>query len=210
MPRTDTPAVTAPLFYSLPARVLHWTVALLVLITAPLGFIMHDRSDTKIADESLKAAFEATTDMMYSWHKLIGLVILALMVFRLSYRFMNGAPRPEPTLTPLEKGLSHAVHWTMYLLLIVIPVVGYIGISYGDYLTVFGMKLPGLVSVHEGDGHDKIADWYFDIHGWAATILLGLAGLHILAALYHRFVKGDRVLARMVPGRDEGAGSDVA
>lgn len=212
MPRADTasgtPAVTERLVYSGTARMLHWSVAALVLITAPIGFIMVDREDTKVADD-VKAAFEATTGMMFSWHKLIGIVILVLMLVRLAYRLTNGAPRSDPTLTSLEKGLSHATHWAMYLLLIAIPIGGYMGISYGGYLDLFGLHLPGLVANHEGDGHDKIAEQIFKIHGWGATILLGLAGLHILAALYHRFVKGDAVLSRMMPGAGS-SGGDTA
>ena len=211
MPRPDAPssapAVTERLIYSPVARLLHWSVAALVLITAPVGFIMVDRSDTKIPDGPAKEAFEATTELMYSWHKVIGLVILALMLARLLYRLTQGAPRSEPSLSAVENGLSHALHWTLYALLIAIPISGYIGISYGDYLSVFGAKLPGLVALHDGDNHDKVAEQIFKMHGWAATVLLTLAALHILAALYHRFVKRDAVLARMMPGT---AGSDTA
>jgi cytochrome b561 len=189
MPRTDArPAATAaPLVYSPVARALHWTVALLVIITAPIGYIMADRGARDIWD--------ATTNQMYSTHKLIGLVILSLMIARWTYRLTHGAPASEPTLTSWQKGLSHAVHWSMYLLLLAVPIGGYLGIAYYPALDVFGVKIPGLVTPNE-----DLAKQIFKLHGAAATILLGLVGLHLGGAMYHAFVKGDGVLARMWPG----------
>jgi cytochrome b561 len=191
MPRSDALPHSSikhkQLVYSPVARALHWTIAALVLITAPIGFIMTDRGERNIWD--------ATTNNMYSTHKLIGLFILALMVGRWVYRLSHGAPPSEPTLTPAQKGLSHAVHWSLYVLLIAVPIGGFLGISYFPALDIFGVKLPALVSPNE-----DLAKQIFKIHGFAATVLLGLVVLHIAAALYHGFVKSDGVLARMWPG----------
>jgi len=201
MPLSENAAAGETLTYSAPARFLHWSVAALVIAALPLGFIIADRYETNVPDGPGKAQFEATTELLSSSHKLIGLIILALMVLRLGYRLINGAPRPEPTLAGWEKGLSHAVHWALYLLLIVVPIGGYLGISYGDYLTIFGVKIPGLIALHDGDNHDKISEMIFKYHGIGATVIMWLAGFHIVAALYHRLVKKDAVVARMAPGR---------
>ena len=189
MPRTETQtsAVAKPLVYSPVARTFHWTVALLVLITAPIGFIMADRAARDI--------FDATTDTMYSTHKLIGLTILTLMIARLTYRLTQGAPPSEPTLAPWQKGLSHAVHWTMYGLLLAVPIGGYLGISYGDYLDIFGVKIPGFVAKNE-----DTAKAIFKMHALGATVLLSLVALHLAAVFHHFFILGDGVLARMWPG----------
>lgn len=180
-PRSDA------LIYSPIARGLHWSVAILVLVTAPIGFIMADRGARDIWD--------ATTNNLYSTHKLIGLTILALMIARLVYRVSHGAPAPEPTLTPLEKGLSTVVHWTIYLMLFAVPIGGYLGISYYPALDIFGVKIPGLVTPNE-----DMAKAVFKLHGLGAFVLLGLVALHIAAALMHGFVKKDGVLGRMIPG----------
>jgi len=202
MPRSDETTQMLPQVYRAPARALHWSIALLVLVTLPVGFIMVDRSDVKFADgDTTKAAFEATTNLMYDWHKVIGITILALMVARLAYRLIVGAPRSEPYLPSWEKGLSHAVHWSMYALLFAVPIAGYLGISYGDYLTTFGVKLPGLVALHEGDNHDKISEQIFTLHKLGAIALVALVALHVAGALYHKLVRGDGVLNRMWPGR---------
>ena len=203
MPRSDTlpssPAATGPLVYSPVARAFHWMVAALVLITAPIGFIMVDREDHKFADsvsEAEKAAFTATTEQMFSTHKLIGMVIFGLMIARLAYRLMHGAPRSEPTLEAWQKGLSHAVHWSLYLLLLAVPIGGYIGIAMYPALDIFGMKFPNLGLA----ANEKLAETIFTIHGWGATLVLALVGLHLAGALFHLFVKGDGVIGRMLPG----------
>lgn len=190
MPRSDTrptPHSRAHLTYSPTARVLHWTVAALVLITAPIGFIMADRGARDIWD--------ATTNTLYSSHKLIGLIILALMIARLVFRLSHGAPDPEPTLTPVEKTVSEGVHWAIYAMLFAVPIGGYLGISYYPALDIFGVKVPGLVTPNE-DTAKVVLKW----HGYAAIALLGLIAMHIGAALMHGFIKKDGVLSRMIPG----------
>ena len=191
MPRTDASPKTYPrspvLVYSPVARGLHWSVAVLVLVTAPIGLIMADRGARDIWD--------ATTNNLYSTHKLIGLTILTLMIARLAYRVSHGAPPPEPTLTPVEKGVSTVVHWAIYFMLFAVPIGGYLGISYYPALDIFGVKVPGLVTPNE-----DTAKAVFKLHGLGAFVLLGLVALHIGAALMHGFVKKDGVLGRMIPG----------
>ncbi|MEQ1697596.1 MAG: cytochrome b [Hyphomicrobiaceae bacterium] len=190
MPRTESSPKTSKssaLVYSPVARGLHWAVAALVFVTAPIGFIMVDRGARDIWD--------ATTNNLYSTHKLIGLTILALMIVRLAYRVMHGAPAPEPTLTPVEKGVSTVVHWAIYLLLFAVPIGGYLGISYYPALDIFGVKVPGLVTPNE-----DTAKAVFKLHGYGAFLLLGLVAMHIGAAFMHGFVKKDGVMGRMIPG----------
>ena len=146
--------------------------------------------------DAAKAAFEATTNTMYSWHKLIGVLILTLMIARWTYRLTQGAPKSEPTLTPLQKGVSHAVHWSLYVLLLGVPIGGYLGIALYPALDVFGMKFPSFGIASD----EKLAETVFKLHGWGATILLALVALHISGGLFHLFVKGDGVMARMWPG----------
>lgn len=190
MPRSETTPTTASnqdpanQVYSPTARAFHWSVALLVLITAPIGFQMAERGRANIWD--------ATTNTMYSTHKLIGLIILALMIARLAYRLMHGAPASYPTLTVPQKAISHAVHWSLYVLLIAVPIGGYLGISYYPALNIFGVAIPGLVTPNEAT-----AKQVFVIHGLAATALVGLIVMHLGGAAYHLLVKGDGVVGRM-------------
>jgi cytochrome b561 len=92
--------------------------------------------------------------------------------------------------------LSHFVHWGLYLMLLLVPIGGYLAISYGRYLDVFGLPLPA-VTVQDKEFSKEL----FEFHELGATMLLALVGLHIIAAGYHRFVRKDRVVERMLPRR---------
>ena len=97
--------------YSVAARRFHWWTVALLAVQIPFGLAMVYRG------KGLNV-WDATTNWLYSSHKLLGLIILLVVVARLSYRLTRGAPADEPTLEPWQKGVSHATHWLLYLLLI--------------------------------------------------------------------------------------------
>jgi cytochrome b561 len=79
----------------------------------------------------------------------------------------------------------------------VIPILGWINASWrGMPIVMFGLELPRLVATRApGWG------WTGDVHGLLAYyVMLTLIGVHVLAALYHYFWRGDGVLQRMLPG----------
>lgn len=184
--------------YTPTARGLHWFVALLVFIQLPLGFYMTYRGNemptVNDKGEAVKGIFDALTGFLYSSHKLIGLTILFLVLARLFYRFTRGVPRPDPTVPVALIGVSHLVHWSLYALLIAVPVIGYTAISYGRYLEVFGISLPPVT-----DENKDLAKQIFEWHETGALLILLFVTLHILAAIYHRFVRRDRVVERILP-----------
>ena len=178
--------------YSASARRFHWWTAGLVALMIPLGQIMSD-------DANPYKLTEATQGRMNSAHKLIGFIILWLVVARLIYRLRHGAPPSVSTLTPLERGASHATHWLLYGLLIAMPLGGWIGVSMYGARDIFGLfSLPPLAPVNQ-----KLSDTVFLFHGYGAWLIVGLAGLHIAGALFHYIVKKDGVLRRMLPGLDK-------
>lgn len=185
--------------YSRTARHFHWWIALLVLLQIPIGLYMtyraYEMQGVNEKGEPVKGVFDGVTDQLYNSHKTLGLVILFLVLLRLAYRLTHGAPPPDRSLPSSMIGASHAVHWGIYLALLVVPVIGYLGISYGRYLDVFGVALPAVT------GEDKkFSEVVFHWHETAAQILALLIVIHIAAAIYHRFVRRDRVVERMLPG----------
>ncbi len=187
--------------YTPTARRFHWLVAFLILLQFPIGIYMTYRGyemDGGVNEkgEPIRGVWDAVTDTLYSSHKTIGILILLFVLLRLIYRFTQGAPRSDPSVPPALTGLAHLLHWAIYALLIAVPVGGYLGISYGNYLDVFGVKLPAVTITDK-----TLSEEIFKYHGAAAFILLALIGLHIAAAIYHRFVRRDRVVERMIPKR---------
>lgn len=176
------------LTYSPTARRLHWWTVAFLIVQIPLGFAMAYRgNDLNIWD--------GLTNTLYSSHKLIGVLFLLLILARLIYRFTHGAPADEPTLNTFEKVASHATHWGLYALLLVVPIIGWLGVSYYDARDVFGIFSIPAVTAKDTDFAARVLTW----HKYAAIAILVLAAMHIGAALMHYIVKKDGVLARMLP-----------
>jgi len=176
--------------YRLPARLFHWLTVLLIATQLPIGLFMAYRGPGL-------NIWDVVTNTLYATHKLLGVTIFALVVIRLGYRLVAGAPAPEPTLSPWQKIVSVLNHWSMYALLLTVPVLGYLAICYFPALNIFnGFALPAIVAPDRAR-YDAIIEW----HEAGAFALAGLITLHIAAVGYHRFVRRDGVLARMLRGR---------
>jgi cytochrome b561 len=114
------------------------------------------------------------------------------VIARLIYRLVHGAPADEPTLRPWEKVVSHITHWAIYALLVIVPLLGWLAISYYGPFEPFGFKLPALASKD-----DARATQVFFLHKLAAYALILLVGMHLGAAIMHYVIRKDGVLARM-------------
>jgi cytochrome b561 len=170
--------------YSTAARRFHWWTVLLVAAQIPLGLFM--------VRYGAATEFAEPTGKLYDIHKLIGMTILLLALARLAYRLAHGAPVDESTLEPWEKVVSHITHWAIYALLIVVPMLGWIAVSYYGPFEPFGIKLPALAAQD-----DAKATRVFFFHMLAAYALILLLGMHVAGALMHYVIKKDGVLARM-------------
>jgi cytochrome b561 len=172
------------------SKLLHWLIAACVLTTAPVAIVM-----TRIAEG-------ATRDTLYSFHKSLGVLILTLMILRLINRLAVGAPIADPGIEPWQKTMSAIVHTLFYVLLLAMPPVGYIATSaFGAPVPVFGLfDLPPIIGKDEA-----LAAQLFTLHRWVGYLVIVLVLTHVSAALYHHFVRGDRVLQRMLPRAVGGA-----
>jgi cytochrome b561 len=187
--REPVSAADARPVYSPAARRFHWLTVAFVLAQIPLGLAMTYRGNTL-------DIWDALTDNLYSAHKLIGFLLLWLMAGRLIYRLLHGAPPDEPSLRWWHKAGSHLVHWLLYGLLLVVPLLGWIGVSLFPAVTIFGLfDLPSLAAPNE-----DMAKRVLDIHGRLAIVMALLIAAHIAAALYHYLIRKDGVLRRMLPG----------
>lgn len=182
--------------YSTGARHFHWWTVALLAIQVPLGITMVSRGAA--------TNFDSLTGVLYDSHKSIGLLILALVIARLLYRLIHGAPADEPTITWWQKAASHATHWSLYLLLILIPIAGWRAVSLYGARELFGIvSIPPLGAQNQAEA--KIA---FQWHKALVLLAVALITLHVGAAVVlHYFIRGDGVLARMLPwarSRDQG------
>lgn len=183
---TPTPAREATIpAYTVTARVLHWIMAALVLTMVPIGFV--------IANEWGGPEL----DWLYNFHKSVGAVLIPVVIVRLIYRVIN-PPLPLPAdIPPVQQSAAHATHWVLYALLLVQPLVGWIGTSaYPAPVPVFGwFELPRIWPENRAFSNQMMA-----LHGWLGITIAAVAAIHIGAALQHHFVRRDRVLMRMITG----------
>lgn len=167
------------------ARGLHWLTVWLVLAEYIVGSLMpHIR---------VGIPFVLSIRLHLALGSGLLLVVLVRILWRLTHR-----PPPEPPLPAWQKGLARATHFALYLTLILMPLAGWASASaHGFAVHVFGiLPLPALVPFRAHIGF-RLGDVHADVLYW---ILLALIILHIGAALYHRFVRRDSVLSRMLPG----------
>lgn len=171
------------------ARALHWLMALLIVLQVTMGLIMVYEGPKPNVWAAL-----ADTLQFYSVHKSLGLVLLLLVAARLANRIFGGVP-PEVDVAVWQRETANLVHAWIYFLLLLVPLLGWIGISLYPALTVFErVNLPALLPPDR-----PTSEWVFVAHRIAAFVLLALVAMHISAALYHRFIRRDGVLARMWP-----------
>ena len=174
-----------PTAYSVNARVLHWLTATLVLTLLPLGVIIANEWGGPLQDP------------LYDLHRSIGAVMIPVIILRLGYRLTH-QPLPLPADVPLfQQAAAHATHWALYALLVVQPFVGWVATSaYRAPIMVFGLfELPPIWPQDR-----PLSERLFVVHALIAAAIAGLVAVHIGAAVYHHFVRRDRVLMRMISG----------
>jgi cytochrome b561 len=162
----------------------HWLMALLIVVVGVLG-LLHDSWP------------RATQTFWINIHALVGLTVLAVVIARLWWRSTHRPPELPPEVGALSRQVSPPVHGLLYALMIVIPLLGIVTFVWHGRVFDFGLfKIdPGIKSTR------AIFHPTEDIHGYLAYGLFALAGLHILAALWHHFVRKDGVLMRIWPRR---------
>lgn len=191
--------------YTAVAIVLHWAIAFAIAFMIPLGFWMHEAVKHTDTIRAATAAFQL--------HKSIGLTVLALSLIRLGWRLAHRAP-PLPAKMPAwEKFAAKATHWLFYVLIIGLPLTGWLYVSTGwqieadqpFYVATHWFKLfpvPPLFDLpHAPEATRRALAFATMRTHWAlAWTTVGLAALHVAAALKHQFADRDEVMAHMVPG----------
>ena len=170
--------------YGWVAVTLHWGVALMVVGLFALGLWM-----TSLG--YYDPWYRKGPDL----HRAVGVLLFALLILRLAWRGFNPPPAAEPSHAPWERLVAHCAHRTLYLLLILICLSGYlISTADGRPVPIFGgFEIPALIH-----GIDRQEEYAGTAHYVLALITIALAGLHALAALKHHFIDRDRTLLKML------------
>ena len=140
-------------------------------------------------------------ELIKTWHYMLGLSVLLLVIVRLGARLSGGTPPIVPKPPGWQVGLSHATHALLYLLMLGMPIGGWLILSAeGDAVPFFGLTLPPLVAESKA-----LAEQVEEIHETVGKIGYFLIGLHAAAALFHHYLVRDNTLLRMLGRPDNRA-----
>ena len=170
--------------YTAIAKLFHWGMALLIAGLVVIGFVM---TDMELSPEKLQ---------YYSWHKWVGVSVFMLVWLRLLWRVMNPPPAYPDSMSPWMQRLAHAGHAMLYILMVIIPLSGWLLSSAKGVQTVwFGvLPLPDLIEKDKELGH-----LLREVHETLNYCMLFLLAGHIAAALKHHWINRDDILKRMLP-----------
>lgn len=172
--------------YSGTAQLFHWLTVLLVVAAY---IVSVGGPETRV--------YSSANDFSRGLHELLGVSVFAVTLMRMCWRAIFPPPKsPEmPVLMELGARLGH---WAIYSLLVLVPVTAILGAWFeGHPLTL--IVVGNIQSWIPQSRQLGLA--LANIHGWLGDVLIWLAGLHAVAALYHHLWRRDTVLLSMLPGR---------
>ena len=166
------------------AVAIHWITALCIFALVPVGVYM---ANMKEGPEQ---------DRLFFWHESFGVLVLALTIVRLGWKAAGGMPKPAAVLTSFERVASQSAHGILYVLLLLTPIVGWLGVSaFGGDVDVFGLfTLPAILAKDEA-----LSDEIFNVHLACAILIVLVVVAHVMGAIVHG-MRGDGVNQRMLPG----------
>lgn len=172
--------------YGTVAKALHWLIVALLVVQYIVAWTMPD----------IERGTEPNT--LIDLHMSLGLTILALAALRVLWRLIYPVPLIEDNVPLWQNRVAHGTHELLYLLLFALPLLGWAAASArGWTIDLWGASAPRLIGAAPA-----LAGEIGDVHILLSYGLLGVVGLHVLAALYHHLWLRDRVLTRMLPGGD--------
>ena len=162
--------------------IIHWVTALAIVLMLGTGL-----AASNAADGPGEAA-------LLRFHAVLGIAVGALTLFRIIWwLFLDRRPQDGTTGSRLEHLAARTVHYGLYLAILVMVASG-IGtlVTTGGNLVLFG-------------GGGALPDFTqtppFTVHAILWRVLLVMALGHVASALFHQFIRRDRLLARMGVGR---------
>ena len=162
------------------ARLLHWTMAAMILAMLFIGVAM--------------VASVSARPWLFAIHRPLGIAILLLAAWRLVHRLRHPPPALPADLPRWQAWAARASHWLLYATMLAMPLLGWATMSAADLPIVLfeGLRLPPLMAP------DPVAyAWLRDAHGWLARIFFATIVVHLSAALYHAWIRRDGVFASM-------------
>jgi len=171
--------------YTATAMLLHWLIAALIVWGFALGWVMTDIP-----------GITPTKLRYFAWHKWIGVTVLALVLVRILWRATHDAPPLPASMPAWERAAAHAGHLALYLLMVAIPVTGYLYSSAAGIQVVYLGRWPLPVLIGP---NDALKAALRIVHVTLNYVLLASVAVHLVAVAKHQWLDRQRILARMLP-----------
>ncbi|PHS27170.1 MAG: cytochrome b [Methylophaga sp.] len=167
---------------------LHWLIAAIVFFMIGLGLYMVElpkKWELPPGEESVRAFY-------FLLHKSMGITVAMLMILRVVWRLTHKVPPMPDTIPKWQQRAATTVHAVFYIMLLAIPLTGYLQSMYSKFHTKFwGITLPRMAEA------DKLArEQFSEIHQFLAYLLVVLIVLHVAAAIKHH-LSGSGIFDRM-------------
>jgi len=189
--------------YTKTAVVLHWLIAIFIIVMFILGWFMADIPK----DAPKQMAYDVLDLGIYTWqlaeaatprtfyfnlHKSLGLTIFALIALRIFWRITHKPPALLASYKAMERKIATGAHHLLYLLMLAVPLTGLVMGLYSKYgVKWFGLDfLPGL-------DNKAIREAFAEAHEIIGIILLVVVAVHVAGALKHKFIDKDETMQRM-------------
>ena len=171
--------------YSIGAMIFHWVIAIAVIV------------NWRLAESAEHAEAMEDKIAIFADHKALGILILLLTLGRLAWRMTHPVPPLPSGLTNWEAKLARTVHIIFYILLIGLPLGGWLANSMaGREIDMFGVfTIPPLPIGENAEASKAI----FNLHATGGSVFIYLIALHILGALKHTFFDKNGGIFRMLP-----------
>jgi cytochrome b561 len=203
--QTNSPLTPVPLEYEADlkytrvAMLLHWLIALLIIVNVCIGLGTSLAPDGWLSDDFERHIIDL--------HKSIGITVLCLVVLRILWRLTHRAPPLPATFPRWEHVAAHIAHGALYVLMLALPLTGWIHDSawvaaashpMSLYGTIPWPRLGFILSLDPAT-KDAVHTTFGNLHTWCGYALYVVLALHVGGALKHQWIDRHSVLRRMVP-----------
>ncbi|SPM33608.1 Cytochrome b561 [Mycobacterium rhizamassiliense] len=180
MTTTESESPRAAVRFTLLSRILHWTMAPMVIVQLLIGVTM--------------IASLAYYPLLLAIHRPLGMAILVFAVVRLVNRLSHRPPPFLATMGRVERRIATWSEYALYALLLAQPVVGWAMLSAARFpiIAVGPIRLPDITP--------RNLDLYAalrECHGVLAFLLFATFTAHVCAVLFHTLVLRDKLIGRM-------------
>jgi superoxide oxidase len=170
--------------YNLISIGLHWLMFILISAAFSIALILDD------LPKSIKPFWT-------NIHFVLGVLVFIFLLIRLSWRLFIGVPELPESVHSHTKKASQIIHFALYLLMALIPVVGVLTAFYRGRGIDFGFySIPSPFELNR-----NVASFYKEFHELAAWVLVVLVLAHAATAFFHHFILKDGILLRMIPNK---------